>query len=67
MRPDPETQRAAEANGAVHWEISNKANANYHALILIYVYTVIYVCVNGGGYQLLGSTVLGLDCIIGQI
>ena len=52
MSLDPEAQCVAEANRPVHWDHSNKANANRHALIFIYVYTVIYVCVNGGGCQM---------------
>lgn len=66
MSLDPEAQCMAEANRAAHWDLSNKANANRYALILIYVYTVIYVCVNGGGYQLqLDSH--DVDCIIDKI
>lgn len=64
---DPEAQCVAEANRAAHWDLSNKANANNYALIFIYVYTVIYVCVNGGGYQLFSSAALDLDCIIYKI
>ena len=64
---DDEAQCAAQANKAAHWDLSNKANANNFALILIYVYTDIYVCVNGEGHQLLSSTVLDMDCIIDQI
>lgn len=52
MSPDTEAQCVAEANRPAHWDRSNKANANRYALILIYVYAVIYVCVNGGGYQM---------------
>lgn len=47
-----EAQCVAEANVAAHWDFGNKANANRPALIFIYDYTVIYVCVNGGGHQL---------------
>lgn len=57
----------AGANRAAHWDLSNKANANNYALIFIYVYAVIYVCVNGGGWQLLRSPAHGVDCIIDQI
>lgn len=52
MSPDPGTQCVAAANRTSHRDLSNKANANICALIFIYVYTVIYVCVNGGGHQL---------------
>lgn len=47
MSLDSEAQSVAKANGAAHRDLSNKANANRYALIFIYVYTVIYVCVNG--------------------
>lgn len=55
MSLDPGTQCVAEANRVAHWDRSNKANANRYALIFIYVHTVIYVCVNCGGYQLFSS------------
>lgn len=42
----------AEANKAADRDLSNKANANRCALIFIYGYSIIYVCVNGGGHQL---------------
>lgn len=62
-----EAQCVAETNRAAHRDPSNKANANRYALIFIYVYTVIYVCVNGGGYQLFSSAAHDVDCIIDQI
>lgn len=67
MSLDPGAQRVAEANRAAHWDLSNKANANNYALIFIYVYTVIYVCVNGGGCQLFSSAAHDVDCIIDEI
>lgn len=67
MSLDSGTQYVAEANRAAHWDLSNKANANRYALIFINVYTVIYVCVNCGGYQLFSSATRDVDCIIDQI
>lgn len=67
MRLESEAQRVAEANRAAHRDLSNKANANRYALIFIYVYSVIYVCVNGGGYQLCSSAARDVDCIIDKI
>lgn len=57
----------AGGNRPAHWDLSNKANANNYALIFIYVYAVIYVCVNGGGEQLFRSPAHAVDCIIDQI
>lgn len=67
MSLDAEAQCEAEANRAAHRDQANKANANRYALIFIYVYTVIYVCVNGGGYQLFTSAARDVDCIINRI
>lgn len=67
MSLDPGTQCVAEANGAAHWDLSNKANANRCALIFIYVYTVIYVCVNCAGYQLFSSATRVVDFIIDKM
>lgn len=67
MSLDSEAQYVAEANRAAQWDLSNKANANRYALTFIYVYTVIYVCVNGGGYHLFTSAARDVDCIIDKI
>lgn len=67
MSVDSEAQCVAGANRAAHRDLSNKANANRYALIFIYVYTVIYVCVNGGGCQLFSSAACDVDCITDKI
>lgn len=67
MSLDSGAQCVAQANRAAQRDASNKDNANRYASIFIYVYAVIYVCVNGGRTPAVHSAACKVDCIIDKL